>query len=62
MANVTSKLLLLALSVAMAGCASAAMRAGEQADIARDYDRAIVEYTKALREVRPKALRLRVFA
>ncbi len=50
MANVTSKLLLLALSVAMAGCASAAMRAGEQADIARDYDRAIVEYTKALRE------------
>jgi general secretion pathway protein D len=26
------------------------MRAGEQADIARDYDRAIVEYTKALRE------------
>jgi general secretion pathway protein D len=50
MANVTSKLLLLALCVAMAGCASAAMRAGEQADIARDYDRAIVEYTKALRE------------
>jgi general secretion pathway protein D len=26
------------------------MRAGEQADIARDYDRAVVEYTKALRE------------
>jgi general secretion pathway protein D len=34
----------------MAGCASAAMRAGEQADIARDYDRAVVEYTKAVRE------------
>jgi general secretion pathway protein D len=52
MANATEKLLLLlALSVAMAGCAaSAAMRAGEQADLARDYDRAIVEYTKALRE------------
>jgi general secretion pathway protein D len=50
MANVTSRLLLLAMSVAMAGCASAAMRAGEQADIARDYDRAIVEYTKAVRE------------
>jgi hypothetical protein len=33
----------------MAGCASAAMRAGEQADIARDYDRAVVEYTKAVR-------------
>jgi general secretion pathway protein D len=52
MASATEKLLLLlALSVAMAGCAaSAAMRAGEQADLARDYDRAIVEYTKALRE------------
>jgi general secretion pathway protein D len=50
MASVTRKLLLLALSATMAGCASAAMRAGEQADIARDYDRAIVEYTKAVRE------------
>jgi general secretion pathway protein D len=52
MANATERLLLLlTLSVAMAGCAaSAAMRAGEQADMARDYDRAIVEYTKALRE------------
>ncbi len=50
MASVTSKLLLLVLSATMAGCASAAMRAGEQADIARDYDRAIVEYTKAVRE------------
>lgn len=50
MANLTSKLLLLALAATMAGCASAAMRAGEQADIARDYDRAIVEYTKAVRE------------
>jgi general secretion pathway protein D len=52
MANATNRLLLLlALSVAIAGCAaSAAMRAGQNADPARDYDRAIVEYTKALRE------------
>jgi general secretion pathway protein D len=52
MANATNRLLLLlALSVAIAGCAaSAAMRAGQNADLARDYDRAIVEYTKALRE------------
>jgi general secretion pathway protein D len=53
MANATSRLLLLPLalvSATLAGCASAAMRAGEQADIVRDYDRAIVEYTKALRE------------
>jgi len=52
MANATNRLLLLlALSVAIAGCAaSAAMRAGQNADLARDYDRAIVEYTKALQE------------
>ena len=52
MANATNRLLLLlALSVAIAGCAAgAAMRAGQNADLARDYDRAIVEYTKALRE------------
>ena len=52
MANATNRLLLLlALSGAIAGCAaSAAMRAGQNADLARDYDRAIVEYTKALRE------------
>jgi general secretion pathway protein D len=51
MANATSRLLLLlAFSVVIAGCAaSAAMRAGQNADMARDYDRAIVEYTKALR-------------
>jgi general secretion pathway protein D len=53
MANATSRLLLLPLallSVSLAGCASAAMRAGQQADLVKDYDRAIVEYTKALRE------------
>src|SRR5262245_37693707 len=53
MANVTSRLLLLPvalLSVTLAGCASAAMKAGQQADMLKDYDRAVVEYTKALRE------------
>jgi general secretion pathway protein D len=54
MANATSRLLLLPLallSVSLVGCAaSAAMKAGQQADIAKDYDRAIVEYTKVLRE------------
>jgi general secretion pathway protein D len=52
MANATSRLFLLAvvLSVAIAGCAtSAAMRAGRDADLVKDYDRAIVEYTKVLR-------------
>ena len=40
----------LALSMAIAGCAtSAAMRAGRDADLVKDYDRAIVEYTKVLR-------------
>jgi len=53
MANVTSRLSLLSLallSVTLAGCASAAMRAGQQADMLKDYDRSIVEYTKVLRE------------
>ena len=52
MANATSRLLLLlALSATITGCAaSAAMRAGQQADMLKDYDRAIVEYTKVLRD------------
>ena len=54
MANVTNRLSLVALallSVILAGCATAAaMRAGREADLSKDYDRAIVEYTKALRE------------
>jgi general secretion pathway protein D len=52
MANANNRLFLLplALSVALAGCATgAAMRAGRDADLAKDYDRAIVEYTKVLR-------------
>jgi len=53
MANATSRLLLLPLallSITLAGCASAAMKAGQQADMLKDYDRAVVEYTKAVRE------------
>ena len=52
MANVNRRFLLLPLAMCtiVAGCASSAMRAGEQADLLKDYDRAIVEYTKALRE------------
>jgi len=43
-------LLPLVLAVAIAGCATGkAMRAGRDADIIKDYDRAIVEYTKVLR-------------
>lgn len=41
----------LAAALLMAGCAtSGTFRAGERAEQARDYDRAVVEYTKALRE------------
>jgi len=52
MAYATNRLLpFLALSLALAGCATgAAMRAGETAVQLQDYDRAIVEYTKVLRE------------
>lgn len=40
---------LLALTLTLAGCATAAaMRAGQSAEQLQDYDRAIVEYTKAL--------------
>ena len=41
----------LLVTVAVGGCAtSAAFRAGEQAEQQRDYDGAVVEYTKAVRE------------
>jgi general secretion pathway protein D len=40
-----------AAALLLAGCAtSAALRSGERAEQAQDYDRAVVEYTKALRE------------
>jgi len=42
--------LLLAVAVAASGCAgAAALRAGRQAERIEDHDRAVVEYTKALR-------------
>jgi len=51
MANATSRVLLsLALALTIAGCAtSSAMRAGQNADLMKDYDRSIVEYSKVLR-------------
>ena len=39
------------LTCALAGCATAkSMRSGQTAEQLQDYDRAIVEYTKVLRE------------
>jgi len=52
MVNATKRLLLipLALSLVFGGCAtSAAMKAGQAADQVKNYDLAIVEYTKVLR-------------
>lgn len=41
----------IAAALLLAGCATtAALRSGERAEQAQDYDRAVVEYTKALRE------------
>lgn len=39
-----------AAAVALSSCAPAAMRTGRQAERIQDYDRAIVEYTKVVRE------------
>jgi general secretion pathway protein D len=42
---------LLAISLALSGCATAAaLRTGQQAETLQDYDRAVVEYTKVLRK------------
>ncbi len=50
MAQATRRLpLLVLLTVALSGCATtAALRSGERAELARDYDRAVMEYTRAL--------------
>ncbi len=41
--------LLLVLAIALSGCATrAALRSGERAELGRDYDRAVMEYTRAL--------------
>ena len=52
MAHVIRRVLpLLALTLTMAGCATAAaMRAGSTAEQAQDYDRAIIEYSKVLQQ------------
>ena len=43
--------LLLLLAVILAGCATTgALRSGKNAELAQDYDRAVVEYTKALQQ------------
>ncbi len=50
MANVTKRLPVLILLAALAsGCATtAALRSGERAEFAQDYDLAVAEYTRAL--------------
>ena len=49
-AKVVSRALPLALAVALSGCAaSSALHMGQEAEYQQDYDRAVVEYTKALR-------------
>jgi general secretion pathway protein D len=53
MANAANRLFLLsaALSLALAGCAtSSAMRTAQEADQLQEYDRAIAEYSKVLRD------------
>ena len=52
MAHASKRLpLLVLLTVALSGCATtAALRSGEHAELAQDYDRAVVEYTRALKE------------
>jgi general secretion pathway protein D len=42
--------LALALAVLAAGCVSTGLRAGQLAEQAQDYDRAVVEYTKILKD------------
>ena len=55
-------------TLALVSCAPAALRAGRQAEHLQDYDRAIVEYTKAVRsrpgdrEARASLQRARLFA
>jgi len=48
--TVTGLVLTLTLVLATIGCATTSFRAGQQAERARDYDRAIVEYTRVLQE------------
>jgi general secretion pathway protein D len=41
---------LLLLASFLAGCATSALRAGKDAELGQDYDRAVIEYTRALQE------------
>jgi general secretion pathway protein D len=51
---------LLALALMVGGCAaSAALRQGRDAELRQDYDRAVVEYTKAIR-LRPEDMNARL--
>src|SRR5688572_23720688 len=52
MTHATKRFALLALvTVVLAGCATtASLRSGERAELAQDYDRAVVEYTRALQD------------
>jgi general secretion pathway protein D len=52
MTHVSTRLAsLLLVTLILAGCATAAaLRAGTNAELAQDYDRAVVEYTRALQE------------
>src|SRR5688500_6032779 len=45
-----SSAVILALALMAAGCATTGMRAGQLAEQGQDYDRAVVEYTKVLKE------------
>ncbi len=70
MAHATSRLgSLLLITLLLAGCATtAAMRAGQRAELSQDYDRAVVEYTRALqadpdnRDARQGLERARLFS
>ncbi|MBI4887590.1 MAG: hypothetical protein HY824_10890, partial [Acidobacteria bacterium] len=49
MTHATSRLASLLLTLALAGCATTgALRSASNAELAQDYDRAVVEYTRAL--------------
>ena len=48
--NRRSPLLVVALVALCSGCASSALKLGENAELRQDYDRAVVEYTNALRQ------------
>ena len=45
-----SLVIAIAVAAAVAGCATGAMRTGQQAEVVQDYDQAVIEYTRALRQ------------